>query len=72
MTITLSIRHGHWWARYSDPHVVRLMGTDCLPTSYIAASASAEEIIERFERFYPEAVVVVDNDSWLPIRQSTS
>lgn len=48
--IELSLRDGCWHARFvGDTDVVRLFGTDTLPTAY-TAQASAEQVLAAITR----------------------
>lgn len=56
--IELFLDNGTWMARSNDPMIVRLFGTDTLPTAFTTYTP-VETVKARIERLNPSAQVVV-------------
>jgi len=57
-TIKLFISGGEWMARFSDPSIQRLFGTDTIPTSF-TSQASQVTVQARIETLNPDCEVTV-------------
>lgn len=58
-TIKLYKANEVWVGRFSDPEVIRVMGTDLIPTAFFVAMP-AKEVLERIKRLNPGTVVTTD------------
>jgi hypothetical protein len=55
-TITMYKSNAGWMARFSDPEVLSLFGTDKLPTAF-TVQASKEEVVTTMQALNPDALV---------------
>lgn len=60
--ITLIRTPGGYMARYSDPYVMEVLGTDTLPTPYMA-NAPEELVLASIKARNPDAVVTMEGQS---------
>lgn len=54
--ITLAVRDGAWCATFTDPEIVRLFGSDTLPTPF-SSRVQASKVLAEISRRNPDCVV---------------
>lgn len=58
-TIKLFIDNGHWMAKFSEPEIVELFGTDTIETAFMAA-APADRVLPEIQALNPHCIVSIN------------